>query len=270
MIPLTTDCRMLGFASLQAYPNISHFVTTRLGGVSMGSYASFNCSPFTGDNPEHIRANTERLLDALSVKPRWLLAPHQVHGVSVLNVTSEVLEQSEEVRRSLLDGVDALITDVRGCCIMISTADCVPVLFYVPGTEVIAVAHAGWRGTVRRIAVRVVERMMAIYDVSPDSIRVCIGPSISQTAFEVGDEVYATFKNAGFEMDSLACRNVFTQKWHIDLWKANIQQLLAVGLSDSHIECAGLCTYQHSDLFFSARKLGIDSGRIMTGIMLNL
>lgn len=270
MIPLTTDCRMLGFASLQAYPNISHFVTTRLGGVSMGSYASFNCSPFTADNPEHIRTNTERLLDGLSVKPCWLLAPHQVHGVSVLNVTSDVLEQSEVVRQSMLDGVDALITDVRGCCIMVSTADCVPILFYAPDKEIVAVAHAGWRGTVRRIAVRVVEQMVYTYGVSPDHVRACIGPSISQTAFEVGDEVYEAFRKAGFGMSALAYRNTSTQKWHIDLWKANIQQLLTMGLSDSHIECAGLCTYQHSDLFFSARKLGIDSGRIMTGIMLNL
>ena len=85
--------------------------------------------------------------------------------------------------------------------------------------------------------------------------------------------MYETFVSAGFPMDRLAVqkpsiRNTAEQSWFIDLWEANRLQLESRGVLPEHIHLAGICTYQHADEFFSARRLGINSGRIYNGILL--
>jgi copper oxidase (laccase) domain-containing protein len=96
-----------------------------------------------------------------------------------------------------------------------------------------------------------------------------IGPGISLESFEVGDEVYEAFRKEGFPMERIACRFPAAEgeKWHIDLWECNRQQLLSLGVPEAQIQVAGVCTYKNPDQFFSARRLGIRSGRILSGIM---
>ena len=112
----------------------------------------------------------------------------------------------------------------------------------------------------------VLERMRILYGTDGADVSAFIGPGISLRAFEVGDEVYETFRLAGFPMERIARRE---SKWHIDLSEANRLQLLDFGVPSAAIEACGICTYIHCDDFFSARRLGIRSGRMLTGIMLN-
>jgi copper oxidase (laccase) domain-containing protein len=95
---------------------------------------------------------------------------------------------------------------------------------------------------------------------------VVIGPSIGPDAFEVGDEVYEAFAQEDFDMNRIAFKR--DGKWHIDLWQANAIDIELTGVPHDNIEIAGVCTYQEYDRFFSARRLGIKSGRIYTGIMI--
>ena len=168
-------------------------------------------------------------------------------------------------RKEALEGVDALITDRKGECLCISTADCVPVLCYDRKRKAIAAIHAGWKGTVARIVSKTLEAMAAEYGTQGEDITACIGPSISLSAFEVGDEVYDKFRNEGFDMEQIAVRQ---DKWHIDLWKANRMQLEGFGVKPENIQTAGICTWTDNQDFFSARRQGIASGRILSGIML--
>ena len=161
--------------------------------------------------------------------------------------------------------MDALITDRKGECLCISTADCVPVLCYDRKRKAIAAIHAGWKGTVARIVSKTLEAMAAEYGTQGEDIMACIGPSISLSAFEVGDEVYDKFRNEGFDMEQIAVRQ---DKWHIDLWKANRMQLEDFGVKPENIQTAGICTWTDNQDFFSARRQGIASGRILSGIML--
>ena len=101
------------------------------------------------------------------------------------------------------------------------------------------------------------------YGTEPTDIHAVIGPGISLDSFEVGDEVYEQFAQAGFDMVRIARHDA---KWHIDLPLCNQLQLEAMGVTDIHQ--ADVCTYQQYDQYFSARRLGIDSGRIYTAIML--
>ena len=129
----------------------------------------------------------------------------------------------------------------------------------------IAAVHAGWRGTVGRIVEKTLEVMRLHYGTEGKDVVACIGPSISLESFEVGDEVYAAFEAAGFDMNRIARRY---EKWHLDLWEANRMQLLACDVLPENIEVVGVCTFLHHEDFFSARRLGIKSGRILSGIQM--
>ena len=249
---------MLGYGIMKPYSNISCFSTTRHGGCGEGAYATFNCTHYCGDNPEHVKLNLGKLAMSLPERPRLFVIPRQTHTTNVRIITDvPTLEE--------LQDVDAVVTHLKGFCLCVSTADCVPILLYDKVKQVVAAVHAGWRGTVGRIVGKTLEAMKSHYGTEGKDVIACIGPSISLESFEVGDEVYDAFAEAGFDMDRIAKKY---EKWHLDLWEANRLQLLAQGVLPKHIEVAGICTYQQHEDFFSARRLGIKSGRILSGIML--
>lgn len=250
--------QMLEYGIMKPYPNIFCFSTTRYGGCGEGAYASFNCTHYCGDNPDHVAKNREILCSLMPVQPAKLIIPRQTHTTNVRVVTDGTT--GEELME-----VDAVVTDLKGYCLCVSTADCVPVLLYDKEKQVVAAVHAGWRGTVGRIVEKTLAVMKTQYDTTGKDVVACIGPSISLEAFEVGDEVYEAFAEAGFDMSRIAQKYA---KWHLDLWEANRLHLLAEGVKEENIKVAGICTYNHCDDFFSARRLGIKSGRILSGIML--
>lgn len=268
MIFLTKDKNMLGYEVLAPYSDISCFVTTRHGGCSTGNYASFNCTPYTGDDADCVRRNQASLCAALLEPPRELIIPFQTHSTASLIIDETYLDATPGERQSMLQGIDALITRIPGCCLCISTADCIPILLYDKRHRTVAAIHAGWRGTVGRILAKTLHRMQAVYGTSGKDVIACIGPGISLTSFEVGDEVYDTFRTEGFPMEYISVWKPETHKYHIDLWAANRLQLSDFGVPDAQVETAGICTYTRHEDFFSARRLGIKSGRILSGIML--
>jgi hypothetical protein len=141
-----------------------------------------------------------------------------------------------------------------------------PIIIYDPEHHAAAVAHAGWRGTVARIAEKTVAKMQTVYHSRPHMMRAVIGPCITVKNFEVGDEVYEAFADAGFPMSQIALRQ---EKWHIDLPLCNQLQLSSAGIPAEQIVQSGICTFDHCDQYFSARRLGIRSGRIYSGIVLH-
>lgn len=250
------------------------FSTTRKGGVSKGAYSSFNINHYCGDDEESIRQNRRILCEELHIDDNNLIMPHQIHDTRLLTVDKAFLQLSMDERKEALEGVDGIMTSLKGVCIGVSTADCVPVLLYNKERHVAAAVHAGWRGTVAGIVKAALEAMREKYAIRPAELSAIIGPSISLESFEVGDEVYEEFKAAGFPMPLIAgkfpAKAPYTEKWHIDLWQANCLQLLEAGMEHEHIHVAKIDTFRHSDMYFSARKLGIHSGRIFTGIMFPL
>lgn len=246
-------------------PDTTAFSTTRHGGHSTGNYAELNINRYCGDNSENIEKNLEDLCRELGVDKERVIMPHQTHGTEVMQIGADFLSLSATVKGMILEGVDALITDVKDVCIGVSTADCIPILIYDYAHHVAAVVHAGWRGTAKRIACKAVKMMEVSFGSRPEDLTAVIGPGISIDAFEVGDEVYAEFEAAGFNMADISRKE---DKWHIDLPECNRRQLAAMGLKENNINVSGVCTYNNSNDYFSARKLGTESGRIFTGIIL--
>lgn len=238
---------------------VTAFSSTRQGGFSKGSYGEFNINRYCGDSLEAISSNRALLCQLLGIDDDRLLMPHQVHA-------TEIAAVDETSQESQLEGVDALMTNVRGLCIGVSTADCIPVLLYDKVHRAVSAIHAGWRGTVKRIAEKAVAQMTAVYGSRPADMIAQIGPGIRVESFEVGDEVYEAFAAAGFAMETISRR--YGERWHIDLPECNRQQLLRTGIPEAQISVSPICTYQHPDLYFSARRLSINSGRIFTGIVM--
>jgi len=257
---------MITYDILDSYKEIAHFCTDRKGGVSMGNYASFNLSPFSGDKPENVNKNKEILCKQLGIDAEKLIIPYQTHGTKTLKIDDLFFKLSQQEKTQALIGIDALFTHLPNVCIAVTTADCVPLLFFDPQKQVIAVAHAGWRGTCSRIAEKTVYNLIDKFHSNPADIRVVIGPSISSKVYEVGKDVVDNFSNAGFDISQIV--EVRNKSFFLDLWKANQQSLQNTGILSEHIEISGICTYTHHDRFFSARRLGIKSGRMTSGIMI--
>lgn len=245
--------------------NVTAFSTTRKGGYSEDNYGQFNINRYCGDSPEHIAQNRQTLCQLLEIDDHHLLMPHQVHLTEVAAIDEDYLRLTADECQQRLEGVDAVMTDMSGVCIGVSTADCIPVLLYDAEKHAVCAIHAGWRGTVARIVEKAVKAMTATYGSNAADIQAQIGPGISLDSFEVGDEVYDAFVHAGFDMAAISQK---CAKWHINLPACNKLQLISMGVESEKISVSDICTYKQHDTFFSARRLGINSGRIFTGIMM--
>lgn len=240
------------------------FSSTRMGGVSEGSFGEFNINEFCGDEASHIAENRKGLAAELNIEDKNIVMPHQVHGLDSRIIADEYFTFPDNIRKMIVDNVDCVMTDMRGVCIGVSTADCIPVLLYDEEHHAVAAVHAGWRGTLNRIVHKSVVDMSKAYTTDASKLKAVIGPGISLDGFEVGQEVYDQFQQTGFDMSRIA---KMYDKWHIDLPLCNKIQLMEAGVPESCIQMSGICTYTHSEEYFSARKLGAQSGRIFTGIM---
>ena len=260
--------------------DVKAFSTTRHGGVSEGNYASLNINEYCGDSKANTDANRLLLANELGIDANHIIMPHQTHGVESRIIGEEFANLPDGVKKMLLEGVDAVMTNIPGMCIGVSTADCIPVLLYDEEHHAAAAIHAGWRGTLARIVHKAVQEMRMAYQTDPTKLKAVVGPGISLDNFEVGDEVYADFEQAAFDMSTIAEERIkrnpnaedpakaFERKWHINLPLANLQMLTHNGVDEANIINTGICTFDNADNYFSARRLGIESGRIYTGIII--
>ncbi len=201
--------------------------------------------------------------------PYYVVQPHQVHGCEIREVVDPLTP------RSALEGVDALVTNVPGVAISVRTADCIPVLLYDPVHKAVAAVHAGWRGTVQHISLKVIDRMRELYGTQASDLLAVIGPGIGPDSFQVGQEVADAFAAAGFPMAEIlkdcgpkapTASDPMAGGLHIDLWRANEWLLQEAGVR--FVQVAGICTYQ-DPRFFSARREGPKCGRIINVIKIN-
>lgn len=229
-----------------------------------GAYSSFNITHYCGDDSRHVASCRKALCGHLGIDDDHLILPRQTHTDNVFVLERKYFETFPEMRWRLLEEQDAVVTREKGVCIGVSTADCVPVLMYDAEAEVIAAVHAGWRGMVRRIPQKALAAMVKL-GADPQRVKVAVGPSIGPDSFEVGEDVVDAFLDEGFH----PC--ILSRQWakpHIDLWCACSMQLEESGVLLRNMQFAGVDTFARPDEFFSARRLGINSGRIFTGIMM--
>jgi hypothetical protein len=244
---------------------IMAFSTTRGEVDRRNAYSGVNLCDYVGDDALRVLDARIGLSMQLGIDLDNLVMPRQTHSCRVAVIDERYQSLDIDRQEAALEGVDALVTSLRGVVLGVNTADCVPIVLADGETGVIAVAHAGWRGTVGRIVKNVVAEMCRL-GARVDRIQVAMGPSICQDCFEVGDEVVEAFSKAKFDLDAIVKRNPQTGKAHIDLREANRAALIAAGVPSDNIVTSQHCSRCEHDRFFSARRLGINSGRTFTGI----
>ncbi|MGQ9511617.1 peptidoglycan editing factor PgeF [Thermodesulfitimonas sp.] len=242
-------------------PWLGHAFTTRLGGVSEGPFATLNLGFTVGDVPERVLVNRRLLATALGYDPARMVAGRQVHGEKVAVVTVREAGAGACRPETALDATDGLTTSEAGLALMVFFADCVPVLLADMVKRVIAVVHAGWRGTAREITRRALGVMAANLQVAPAHCVAAIGPAIGPCCYEVDEPVAAVFRPWG---EKVTWRQ--GDKWRVDLWEANRETLIAAGIPPEQIAVIRLCTCCHPELFFSYRRDGVKTGR-MAGVI---
>jgi YfiH family protein len=246
------------FETLGREEAIKHFVTDRASHVN-GQEREFTLSYSSLPDREVIRHHRHLLASAMGIAETHLFFPSQVHKTRIVNVTAHT------VKDELMD-TDALVTDKRGICIAVMSADCVPILLYDKRNKAVGAVHSGWRGTAARILEKTLKEMHTLFGTRGEDLVAGIGPSVCQESYEVGEEVVHAMNDA-FGKDSGGLMIARPgNKAQLDLWKANRLQLLEFGVNETNIEIADLCTVKNNNYFFSARKG--DSGRFAAGIML--
>lgn len=242
------------------------FSTTRGEVDRRNAFSGVNLCDYVGDDALHVLDWRLTLALQLGVDLDDLVMPRQTHSCNVAFIDESFRDTDIAKQESLLEGVDALVTSLRGVVIGVNTADCVPIVLVDEVAGIIAVAHAGWRGTVGRIAKNVVG-CMCQHGAKVDRIQATMGPSICQACFEVGDEVVDAFGQADFALSHIVERDATTGKAHIDLRAANRDVLIAAGVPADNILTSTHCSRCEHDRFFSARHLGINSGRTLSAII---
>ncbi len=244
---------ILKFKDWENLNGISHAFSTRIGGVSKGIYADMNLASNKGDEPENVEENYRRMAKAVGVERDNIIGGFQTHTTNVCAVNFSHLGLTSEEKLELfdLDGIDGLCTDEKGLALAVYAADCVPLYFYDPKREAIAVSHAGWRGTVNGMAKKTVEKMVEEYGCEPKNILVAIGPSISFDSFEVDKPCADEFLK--LEDSDEFVTHIKDEKYKVDLWQCNKSILLKSGILEENITIGGVCTVKNSDLVFSHR-----------------
>lgn len=202
-----------------------------------------------------------------AVLPYDIILGDQVHDIRTTVIKSPFPDPE------ILRGTDALITNLKGVAIGVRTADCIPILLYDPQIQVIAAIHAGWKGTLRRIVNSAISQMRVEYGSVPKNLKAVIGPGIQKNSFQVGEEVAFCFKDLGFPVEKVyswngpKIRGNATTGHHIDIVAANIWLLQSDGVDIANIQVSKLDTFTEPFLY-SARREGIDCGRMVTSIKL--
>jgi polyphenol oxidase len=279
--------QLLRSEPLSKLPWLVHGFSTRHGGVSRAYGGSALNLGFTEhDSRAFVERNRELFVKELGARSRstgWPL-------VSLRQIHSDLMHQVDQIPEPTLAG-DGLVTNTPGLVVAMQTADCLPIIVVDPKRRAVGVFHAGWRGTVKRIAEKGVGEMRKHFNSDPRNLVAAIGPGIQKCCYEVGEEVRTKFESqfayAGslfrevkesdpvrekYPLLFLTARapghGELPAKLFLDLVEANRRQLLDAGLKASNVDRSAPCTACHAELLFSFRAEKGVTGRLMAAAAL--
>jgi YfiH family protein len=241
---------------LASHTRINHGFFTRQAGVSEGIYASLNCGTGSNDDPTSIQENRRRVADYFNQPVDHLLSLYQIHSNQVITIAEPFTERPK---------ADAMVTNQPGIILGILTADCAPILFHEPHTNIIGAAHAGWKGAVGGVIENTISAMQAL-GASIKHIVVTVGPSIAQSSYEVGQDMRNQFPPESPHFAPGSTDN----KYQFDLSGFVASRLQKTGIQQVNLLAND--TYSEEDAFFSYRRTThrgeTDYGRHISAIMI--
>ena len=234
------------FKKLLEYPEITHCYTMK----------SNNQLNFQIRDRDFFNQSSNKIYKCLELKNPLVVRPYQTHTDNV-----KVVRKIEK-----LEDTDGIITNKKEIALITTSADCISLLLYDPVKKAIGSIHSGWKGTLKGIIVKAIEKMVTEYQSNPEDIICCICPSIRQCCFEVDEDVKDLFYNKYKELKNieeiikLGDKKEDKQKYYIDTVKINIELLKNIGLKEKNIIDSNICTMCHSKEFHSYRADGKDFG----------
>lgn len=236
---------------LNKYPELIFGFSTKIGLGRTASYF-FNMSFTVGDDAETVKQNRAAFFNEIGLHSSQITFQKQIHS-DIIAVVNEA---------GLIGESDAMITTQKGIGLAISTADCTPVFIYDKRNRLIAAVHSGWRGTIKRIVEKTLNRLKGEFGSSADDLVVYAGPSVSQKNYEVGEKVARQFNQKYISFDN--------NKIYLDVAKANMDMIYNFGVPRNQVEQSPLCSFEEKDLLHSYRRDGKLSGRSLGIIALRV
>lgn len=247
---------------------IKHAFSTRSGGSSEGCFSSLNTGLHVGDDTGAVMSNRRIFFSHFGIDHLLIVSSNQVHGTATRFFTRH--NRGEGARPgSFSTTCDALVTAEKGLTLAAYSADCMLIYFFVNlNRPLVALAHAGWRGTLHGIGPKVVRYLEENFSVDPGRILIALGPFICKNCFEVDGQVAEQFRSAGWDNPSYL-EPVAGNRWKADLGAINAGQLLQAGVAAENMARSDLCTSCCPDLFFSYRRDRGKTGRMIGFITIN-
>lgn len=243
----------LQFRKLLEYPEIKHAYSL---GINR-DYRTAKADKKALDIEKYNQAieNYKDLCNAISTNSNNLVKANQEHTDRVKIVEEKINKNSPDFNLEKYNQTDGLITNKNNIILSTTNADCILLLFYDPKTKTIANIHSGWKGTIKRIAEKTVEKMNQEFNSNPKDMICCICPSIRKCHFEVERDVMEKFKKEFYEFESTEFieEKIPNKKWNIDTVYINKKMLEKEGLKPENIIDSKLCSMCNSNLIHSYR-----------------
>ncbi len=242
----TKEIEYLQFKKLLEFQNdLIHAYTLKNNNVGFKRYEKDNTADISYD----------KLCNAFNINKELLKYPNQQH-------TDNICEYNKEKAVNFKEA-DGIITNLPNIATTLTFSDCLAILLYEPKNKVIANIHSGWKGTVKKIGAKAVNKMINKYDCRPENIICCFGPSIRKDHFLVNDDVKEIFENEFQDIikkndviEETEYRNEKGKQYRIDTVLINKILMKELGLIDENIIDSNLCTVCNSNMFHSRRVEG--------------
>ncbi len=247
---------------------IDHAFSTRRGGQSTGTFTGLNTGFHVGDRWERVLENRRLFFDCFNYDYRDIVSATQVHGVAV-RLFDKSNRGEGAFPNTTRSRCDALVTREEGLPLAAYSADCQLIYFACPGEKpVVALAHAGWKGTLGGIGGRVIRFMEDNFFVKPERIMVALGPAVCRRCYLVSRDLADRFREAGWDDENYLEPNE-KGDFHLDLNAINTEKLLLAGIRKTNLSLNEWCTSCNPGLFYSYRRDRGITGRMLGFIAIN-
>ncbi|UTR14167.1 peptidoglycan editing factor PgeF [Salipaludibacillus sp. LMS25] len=257
---------------LQDWGNLSPHVlagfTTKHGGTSSGPFTSNNLGLHVNDTELHVRENRRRLADSLQFPIETWACADQVHEDHIVKISRDLTGYGALNYNDSIKGTDGFYTTDKDILLTLCYADCVPIYYVAPEHHTIGIAHAGWKGSVKNIAGKMVQLWKLNESIPTANVHVAIGPSIGKCCYKVDDRVITEVDNILSSSDTFDSpyQKVSDGQYSLDLKKLNLLLLLNAGIDRANILVSQYCTSCEKNLFFSHRRDKGKTGRMLSFI----
>lgn len=256
------------FHNLSCFHNVLHFQTQRYGGLSTGYYDSLNIGFSTGDQWDRVLSNRLLLSNKINIPLSKFVFSHQIHSSNIHIVTAK--DSGKGIYgQDCIPEADAMITCEKNIVMCVKTADCIPIFCYEPRRQIIAIIHAGWKGTSQNITRKTVELMRDNFGCQICNIHAGIGAGAGMCCYNVQEDVFqALKKTVSSSLSETYYKNIDSENYYIDLKQINRLHLIEAGVPMSQIEINSKCSICNDNYFSFRANPGQKVGQMCAGIVM--